>query len=169
MLGRDLGTIVKTGGYDVSKSLFQHLPEVLWGTLDARTFTTGQVICAEGAPGQEMYIILSGSVLVCKQIEGQLDTVVARFGPGECFGEFALFDQAPRSATVQAETDTQLLLFSRPELERLIKEDPQLAAQFMLILMDEMADRLRSTNEQLSQSIRWGLQARGYELDQGLN
>ncbi|WP_287129716.1 cyclic nucleotide-binding domain-containing protein [Candidatus Cyanaurora vandensis] len=153
----------------MSKSLFQQLPEVLWGTLVSKTFAAGEVICEEGTPGQAMYIILAGGVVVCKRIEGELDTVVARFGPGECFGEFALFDQAPRSATVQAEHETRLLVFSRRDLEDLITQNPQLAARFMLVLMDELTDRLRSTNEQLSQSIRWGLQSRGYELEQGLN
>ncbi len=155
----------------MGKSLFQHLPEQFWGTLKETTFNSGQIICEEGDPGQEMYIILSGSVLVCKQVEGQIDTVVARFGPGDCFGEFALFDQSPRSATVQAEEVTQLLVFSRHDLELLIETAPQMAAQFMLVLMDELSERLRNTNEQLSQSIRWGLQARGYDLasEQGLN
>jgi CRP-like cAMP-binding protein len=155
----------------MSKSLFQQLPESIWGTLKGKNFQAGDVICEEGQPGLEMYIILSGSVLVCKQIEGQIDTVVARFGPGDSFGEFALFDQSPRSATVQAEEPTQLLIFSREDLNNMIDNDPKQAAQFMLILMDEMAERFRSTNEQLSQSIRWGLQARGYDLDleQALN
>jgi len=155
----------------MNQSLFQLLPESFWGTLKQITFETGQIICEEGALGLEMYIILSGQVLVCKQVEGQIDTVVGRFGPGESFGEFALFDQSPRSATVQAEAPTQLLVFSRQDLETLIEENPTLAARLMLALMDEMSVRLRSTNEQLSQSIRWGLQSKGYDLDleQALN
>jgi len=149
----------------MTQSFFQRLPESLWGTLQSKTFRTGQVICEEGDEGKEMYIILTGRVVVCKHIEGQMDTVVARFGPGECFGEFALFDRAPRSATVQAEEATQLLIFTRKDLEKLVDDHPQRAAEFLLVLMDEMADRLRNTNQQLSQSIRWGLQARGYELE----
>jgi len=147
-------------------SLYETLPANFRGQLVEKSFEVDQVICEEGALGQEMYFILKGAVIVCKQIEGKLDTVIARFGPGEYFGEFALFDSEPRSATVQAEEPTVLLPFSRADLERLINSEPRQGAEFLLQMMDGMTERLRTTNERLSQSIRWGLQAKGYELEE---
>jgi CRP/FNR family transcriptional regulator, cyclic AMP receptor protein len=147
------------------KTLFQSLPIQAWSSLEQRSYGPGDVICHEGDLGNEMFIIHSGKVLVCKAVESQIETVLARFGPGECFGEFSLFDNAPRSATVQAEEATELLVFTRSNLETLIEKDPTLAANFLLVILDEIAHRVRSTNEQLNEAIRWGLQARGYDTE----
>jgi CRP-like cAMP-binding protein len=149
----------------MTKTLFHSLPIQAWSSLEYRSYAPGDVICHEGELGNEMFIISSGKVLVCKAIESQIETVLARFGPGECFGEFSLFDNAPRSATVQAEEVTELLVFKRSDLEILIQKDPTLAANFLLVMLDEIAHRIRSTNEQLNEAIRWGLQARGYSTD----
>ncbi len=148
------------------KTLFQSLPIQAWSSLEQRSYGPGDVICHEGDLGNEMFIIHSGKVLVCKAVESQIETVLARFGPGECFGEFSLFDNAPRSATVQAEEATELLVFTRSNLETLIEKDPTLAANFLLVILDEIAHRVRSTNEQLNEAIRWGLQARGYDSEE---
>jgi CRP/FNR family transcriptional regulator, cyclic AMP receptor protein len=147
------------------KTLFHSLPIQAWSSLEHRSYGPGDVICHEGELSNEMFIISSGKVLVCKAIESQIETVLARFGPGECFGEFSLFDNAPRSATVQAEEATELLVFNRSDLEVVIQKDPTLAANFLLVMLDEIAQRVRSTNEQLNEAIRWGLQARGYSAD----
>jgi CRP-like cAMP-binding protein len=149
----------------MTKILFHSLPIQAWSSLEHRFYHPGDVICHEGELSNEMFIISSGKVLVCKTIESQLETVLARFGPGECFGEFSLFDSAPRSATVQAEEATELLVFKRSDLEMVIQKDPTLAANFLLVLLDEIAQRVRSTNEQLNEAIRWGLQARGHSAD----
>jgi CRP/FNR family transcriptional regulator, cyclic AMP receptor protein len=149
----------------MEKSLYETLPEAFRAQLQEKDYAADEVICAEGEEGQDMYFILSGAVIVCKQIEGKLDTVIAQFGPGEYFGEFALFDQSPRSATVQAEESSRLVVLNRADLERLIEENAPGAAQFLLMMLDSLTGRLRTTNERLSQSIRWGLQIQGYELE----
>jgi CRP-like cAMP-binding protein len=133
------------------KTLFQSLPIQAWSSLEQRSYSPGDVICHEGDLGNEMFIIHSGKVLVCKAVESQIETV---------------FDNAPRSATVQAEEATELLVFTRSNLETLIEKDPTLAANFLLVILDEIAHRIRSTNEQLNEAIRWGLQAQGYDSEE---
>src|SRR5215216_853040 len=67
----------------------------------------GGVACREGDPGDQFFIIESGTLAIMADIGGQ-PRELARLGPGEFFGEMALLAQRPRSATVQALTDARL-------------------------------------------------------------
>ncbi len=60
-----------------------------------------------------MYLVRRGTLIISKAVTGKVDQVLARFGPGEFFGEMGLFDRSPRSATVQADTDATLLALDR--------------------------------------------------------
>jgi CRP/FNR family transcriptional regulator, cyclic AMP receptor protein len=99
-----------------------------------RTFDQGQAIFAEGDPASEMYVVREGSVILKKA-----DMVVETLGPGAIFGEMALLDSAPRSATAVAGPGCVVAVVDEETFGRLVKQVPG----FALELMRLMAQRLR--------------------------
>lgn len=95
----------------------------------------GEEIFAEGEAGDALYLVLDGRVRVHRQ-----DRVIAELGERECFGEMALLDAAPRSATVTALVDTNLLKISREDFQEILNEKPEIAAGIIKVL----TRRLRS-------------------------
>ena len=92
-------------------------------------------IFAEGEAGDALYLVLDGRVRVHRQ-----DRVIAELGERECFGEMALLDAAPRSATVTALVETHLLKISREDFQEILNEKPEIAAGIIKVL----TRRLRS-------------------------
>jgi CRP-like cAMP-binding protein len=104
-----------------------------------QTFPAGRVIMKEGDSGVSMYIVIRGRITV--SIKG---IVVEQVGPGGTFGEMALVDQASRSATALAATESQLLTISRSDFLNLVKTKPG----FAISLLKTIADRLRTMTAQ---------------------
>src|SRR5438552_947030 len=94
--------------------LFKHIEEPELGALGAslreRPLKKGQVLFREGDGGEEMFIVRRGSIVISKGVKDRVEQVLARIGPGDFFGEMALFDRSPRSATVQSDSDSILLV-----------------------------------------------------------
>jgi CRP-like cAMP-binding protein len=91
--------------------------------------------------------------------------VLARVGPGDFFGEMSLFDRSPRSATVQADSDTTLLVLDREALTRLTELSPRAAAAFFHALVQVFIQRLRESGDLVAEVTRWGLEATGLDMD----
>lgn len=98
----------------------------------------GYVLTQEGAHGREAFLIVSGTA---RCLVG--DTEVAVLGPGDLLGEMSLLDQAPRSATVVADSDMSVTVFVRSEFIRLIEASPKIALKLLVV----MAARLRSVDQ----------------------
>ena len=73
-----------------------------------RDFPAGAVIFEEGDPGSRMYVIQSGEVRILKRV-GAREITLARLGAGEAFGEMALLEGQPRSATAIVEAPSRIL------------------------------------------------------------
>jgi CRP/FNR family transcriptional regulator, cyclic AMP receptor protein len=95
----------------------------------------GKVLTRQGDPGRECFVIAEGSAKATMR-----GRAAVRLGPGSFFGEMALLDQGPRSATVTAETDMQLLVLGSREFSSLVAEVPSVARRIMRVL----AERLRA-------------------------
>jgi CRP/FNR family cyclic AMP-dependent transcriptional regulator len=110
----------------------------VWGLFnnakETRSVSAGTVIFSEGDPGAEMFGIVDGAVEL--RDSGK---VLRQLGPRDVFGEMALVDNAPRSATAVATADTTLASIDRHRFLFLVQETPT----FALDLMAVMADRLR--------------------------
>ena len=104
---------------------------------EPRICEQGEVIFREYDMGAEMYVVLEGQVELTIQ-----DRVVETLGPGEPFGEMALIDQAPRTATATAKTACKLAVIPEKRFLFMIQTTPH----FALHIMKVMADRLRKTN-----------------------
>jgi CRP-like cAMP-binding protein len=142
-------------------------PELLalTGRLRERRLRKGQVLFREGEAGEEMFLVREGSILVSKGVTGKVEQVLARFGPGDFFGEMSLFDHSPRSATIQAETESALLALDRENLNELIQVNPRAAAAFFHGLVQVFIERLRTSGELVAEITRWGLEATGLDME----
>ena len=119
------------------------LLERLEATLPRSTVTRywpGSVIMREGQAGAYMYVVKAGVVAIAVR-----EQVVAGVGPGGTFGEMALVDQSPRSATATAQTECELLSIDRAALLEAIKGQPA----FAVAMLRAFSDRLRHMNAQV--------------------
>ena len=151
-------------------SLFRDMADserqAIWSRLEERRLRRGEALFRERDAGTEMFFIHTGMVIVSKFVAGRVEQVLARLGPGDFFGEMSLFDGQPRSATIQAETDTVLYWLDRDNLEELIKENPRAATAFFKQLVQVFIKRLRDSSDLVAEVTRWGLEATGLNVDQ---
>lgn len=115
---------------------------VLDGRLHERKYLAGEVVFDQGEEGQALYIIASGTVLICRQ--GEPDTGrIAEVHAGGMFGELALLDGSPRSAQARAAEDCVLAALSRVEFNALLETHALIASKISMQLAREMAKKLR--------------------------
>lgn len=147
-------------------SLFQDLDLPALSKLAALLVSTKisarAVIFRESSDSDALYIVQTGQIVISKHVQGEVDIVLTRFRSGDFFGEMGLFDAAPRSATAHAETDSILLRLDRKAFQQILADYPEMAARICYRLVTVFIERLRSTNEQAREAIRWGLEATGY-------
>jgi CRP-like cAMP-binding protein len=111
-----------------------------------RRFPRNATIVEEGLPGDYMYVIREGRVKVTKLSEEGREKILQMLGEGAFFGEMALLDQAPRSATVKTLSPVRLLALSRADFLSVLRRSPDLA----MAVIQELTRRLRETDEQAS-------------------
>ncbi|MBS0194743.1 MAG: DUF1003 domain-containing protein [Proteobacteria bacterium] len=130
--------------------MFEGLAEddlaALAGTLVPRDFRAGQAIFALGDTGDAMYIVQSGDVNIHLPGEDSRRISLKDISRGEFFGELAMFDDKPRSASAQATSPTVLLELDRGTLESYLDHRPRAA----MAILRTMSERLRETNTLLS-------------------
>ncbi len=133
--------------------LFQGLdPEdlqALAASLNERHFKAGQIIINQGELGGDMYIVAAGDVNIFLPGEESRRVSLKDVARGEFFGELALFDKKPRSASALATTDAVLLELTRVTLSDYLSKRPRAA----MAILEVMAERLRETNALLSARV----------------
>jgi CRP-like cAMP-binding protein len=122
---------------------------------------SGQRIFNEGDDGDEVYIVRSGRVRITKAISLEAHRTLAVVGPGGIFGELAMVDSGPRSATAEAAESGEVLAIGRDSFERLIKDRSELGAKMLGRFAATLAERLRFTNDLLRDTVSWGLEVSG--------
>lgn len=105
-----------------------------------RSYAAGDTVVREGAPASALYIILSGKVHV-ERAEGGGGGPAPMLGPGDFFGELALIEEHPRSATIIADEPTECILFVAWEFTALLKEYPEMAIPLMNALIARLHRR----------------------------
>jgi uncharacterized membrane protein len=137
--------------------------EALGARLTENAFAAGDVVFAQGDAGSSMYLVRSGAVQVFlpSADSAAAPVVLKDVRTGEYFGELALFDDKPRSASVRAVVDTVLLELKREEFAEHLARSPRAA----MVILSEMAERLRETNALLSQRAAKDV---GREFDENL-
>ena len=117
---------------------------------EEREVPSGQYFFRRGDAGDCLYVIRSGTAVVERSWEGH-PIVLARVGPGDCFGEMSLIDLQRRFASVRAETDCSVIRVPYSSLSKLCQFDTEQYAMAMMNLGREVSRRLRIAGERLFQ------------------
>ncbi|MBS4027653.1 MAG: cyclic nucleotide-binding domain-containing protein [Ignavibacteriales bacterium] len=114
-----------------------------------RTYAPGEHIFYQQDPGLGMYVIKEGEVSI--KLESP-EKELARLKEGAFFGELALLDESPRSASAIAVTQCQLIGFFRPDLFKLVEKNPRTGLKIVLKLAEIIGERLRISNQNFSKA-----------------
>jgi len=119
---------------ELNKRQLKHLA----GLMDVADFMADAAIVREGTKGNAFYVVLKGQAVVTMG-----DNFLTRLVPGDHFGEIAAIDGGERSASVTSETPVQLAVMTRMDLQKALRDDPELA----LALMVALAQMVRRANK----------------------
>ncbi len=107
-----------------------------------KAFEPGQVIFKEGDPGEQMFIIIQGEVEIRKRTSMDTARTLSTFKAGDVFGEMALIENKPRSATALATKASRMLVMNEPLFLAMIERNPDFARKMIQVL----SERLRKAN-----------------------
>ena len=113
------------------------------------SFVPGSKIISEGAEGDALYGIKSGTVRVVKHGTDD-DEEISRMGPGQHFGEMAIIENDKRSATIDAQEYTEVIKINRQDLVDLLSQDDELGHRVYKSLATYLCRRLRQTTNDLN-------------------
>jgi hypothetical protein len=119
----------------------------------AERFAQATVVVKQGESSSAMYLILEGELSVFMNFGGQ-ETELATLGLGDFFGDFVLFDTAPRSASVIANRSCLLLRVSTSDFQKMSLEAPDLAIPFLFALGKTLTARIRTGNKHQGEATR---------------
>ncbi len=121
-----------------------------------RRFSASEVVFREGDESNTCYIVRSGKARAIRAHTDGRSITLANFGPGDIFGELAMFDNERRSATVETLAPTEVIAILGGDMRRLMREHPEIAVK----LIAALAQRLRDTNERLARQSFQTVQSR---------
>jgi CRP-like cAMP-binding protein len=135
-------------------ALFSDLPLVYLRRIAAlgseESFARGNLIFKEGSAGDKLYLILSGSVRISRQVPGMGEEALAILKAGDYFGEMALIDDFPRSADALAHETCRLFVLSKDRVADLLFVDRDLAYDLLWTFVRTLSARLRETNDKMT-------------------
>jgi CRP/FNR family transcriptional regulator len=121
-----------------------------------RRFEAGEMVFREGDRSSTCYVVRSGRARALREHPDGRSITLANFGPGDIFGELAMFDDERRSATVEALDDTEVIAILAGDMRRLLQQHPDIAVKLICAL----GGRLRDTNERLARQSFQTVQSR---------
>jgi serine phosphatase RsbU (regulator of sigma subunit) len=165
---------ISSGTTLVLKNLFKRLSpadfEALRQVATLQHYPAGTVLCQQGAVEKVFYILRQGTVKITQRLSDTEELLIAWRRPGEFFGEMALVDDSPRSASVTAVTDVDVLEIDEATFKQVLRNSPELALQLLHNSLAELRNNmqrqigdLREKNAELRQAYA-ELQAAQSEL-----
>jgi len=120
-------------------------------TLHKRIYKASEVIFNEGDPGAALYILKSGEVDIVIKNTSSAPIYLTKLTSGMFFGEIALFDEIPRSATVIASKECEIIALSKPDFILFSKKEPAIGMKIIMRLGKILSARLIATNKQIEE------------------
>lgn len=121
-----------------------------------RSFGPAEVVFREGDESDTCYVVWAGKARALREHTDGRAITLANFGPGDIFGELAMFDAEKRSATVETVEETEVIAILGGDMRRLLREHPEIAVK----LLQALGRRLRETNERLARQSFQTVQSR---------
>jgi CRP/FNR family transcriptional regulator, cyclic AMP receptor protein len=157
MAGMSSGEVVELlGGVPVFSTLVREDLERIAQFAVPREFEPGEVVFREGDASDTCYVVRDGRARALRTHTDGRTLTLATFGPGDIFGELALFEDERRSATVEAIEQTGTVAVLGPDMRRLMSEHAEISSRLAIAL----GRRLRETNERLSRQSFQTVQSR---------
>ncbi len=129
--------------------------DLLTKVFQEKKMPAGTTVFIENMPGESLYLVRRGTVQISKMIaEGDEQTLVV-LGAEDSFGEMAVLDGAPRSATARVLEDATLLSIKRGDFEDLCEKKPALALKLMRNIIRIFSQRIRENNEEYRAMLIW--------------
>jgi ATP/ADP translocase/HEAT repeat protein len=130
--------------------IFEHLSVSELSAVASATeqvdFETGQTVITQGDPGDTLYLIIEGEVAIIKEKEDDREIELDRIGAGDYFGEMALFEDIPRTATVRTLRPCRMLTLHKMEFKEMVREYPQIALEICKVL----SGRIRKLHQKMA-------------------
>lgn len=124
--------------------------------LELVRYKKGDIVFHENEEGEELYIIKSGSLSVRISVKDGTDRELSVLKEGEFFGEMAIFDNAPRSATCIANDDCEMLRLHKDDFFHMMKLSSHAAINVMKNMLHRTTERLNSSGQVITQMVKWG-------------
>jgi rhodanese-related sulfurtransferase len=144
------GKIIESAAEQIFRELPRRKRHELVQAMEHRVVAPLTIICRQGEPGDKFYFIRSGKVRVFTHDSDGFETVISESGPGESFGEIALITGEPRMANIEAIEETHLMVLSKEEFERILREYPGVTVAFM----KEMSGWLMKSRSIVEEEVR---------------
>ena len=113
------------------------------------TYCKDAMLFVEGDPGEALYIVVEGSVRIGKNVPGAKEEAMAFIERGGCFGEMALFDEFPRSATAIAHQECRVLFIEKQAFLDLLRHEPVIGRKILWAFCRTLSVRLRETTDRI--------------------
>ncbi len=125
---------------------------------EMRKMEEGTTVFIENMPGESLFLVKKGTIRISKMFaEGDEKTLVV-LGPEDIFGEMAVIDGLPRSATARVAEDAELISLKKKSLDQLCKNDAGLALKIVSNIVRVFSKRVREANEEYRDMLIWSMQ-----------
>jgi CRP-like cAMP-binding protein len=120
--------------------------DVILKKIFTKFYKKGSILFVEGMPGEILYIVLEGNIIITKKTKEGNEIEITRLGYGEIAGEMSLIDSGPRTATGKTEVDSKLVVITKKSFSEILESDPRIAAKILMELLKVLNKRLRATD-----------------------
>ena len=153
---KDLLNILKD--VDIFKGLDDKSLEKILSISTIDEYSRGYRIFEDQSVGDDLYVLLDGEVLIkIEKLQPDFDVNICKVEKGEIFGELALIDDAPRSATAECNGPAKLLTINGKKLRELMEKDYKIGYYISSNIAKTVCSRIRNTNSKLLAAIKWRL------------
>jgi len=125
-----------------------------------KEFKAGEMICREGDPGDELFVVVSGGVSVFIIDKENKEVVLSDIKAGNFFGEMSIVEQAPRSANCRVIEDSVFLVMHTDDFTRIIHTMPECAVKIINKMLEITVQRLMNVGAFVTQMVQWGAESR---------
>ena len=146
-------TSIAVTRYELLNGLTREEMAIVQKFFERRNFAAGEVVIQAGDPAHELFLLTRGVVSVFLPLDDGRRKRLATFSPGMAFGEMAMIDHAPRSATIVADTDVSCDLLSIGRLAALGATHPKLKIRLLENLSLDLCRKLRKANREIAQLV----------------
>ncbi len=159
----------ETHQYSTLKNLLTHpefLENINWWN---QKYDTNQTVITEGKTLQQIYEILTGSVMVYTDVEissgGRISPGLCELSEGEEFGHFCFFDDQPYCATVKTTSPCELAVVDAGKLKKFFNDHPEIGYSVIQYWMKMLLPQMRQGNKRIASLFSWGLKAHNIDKE----